>query len=741
MKALTLWSGLTVAIAIGAQHAVEDDKSSVSTVKTTASRTLSNFVPFEPLGQKIVGDDSTDVAGQAISLSDDGLTIAVGVDNHDGDAPNEQNVGHVRVYTWSEDQNQWLNKGDEMEGDVAHDRFGRSLCISGNGNIVAVGVPYHDAVSTGGTLYSVGRARIYEWVNDQWQQKGNDIDGTNSQDKHGFSISLSVDGSVVGVGAPDTDNNGANSGYARVFKYHQPSNTWQQRGGDIDGESSNDKSGYAISLDDSGDYIAVGAIHNTVDNTLQSGGHVRVHKYNDNLSEWEQLGTDIDGELHKGRFGFSVALNAAGDVLVVGAPGTPNGQDQGIVNVYEYEGTDWVRRGDTFEDASEVRDEFGRYVSISKAGDKVAVGAPKKNTVNQDTGETAWLSGQVNVWEWMPFGSLNKAYAHWQKLGLGQSGTSHFSQAGFSAEIAPNGLTLAIGAPSMVIQFDGFTAPIAEVQVFRIAEAATEDSPPPGTYGDPHFTTVNGELFSYHGQCDLVLLRSEGYEFESDYLEVHIRTTRVENIRHMKYSYISGAAVKIGKDFFEVQDDSTLLINGAEQTEVSNFAGFPMTKTVKGKKKSIVVYHLYLGSEKSIEIRANVNSGMISVQTSGHFPERQGLLGSLEGSLAPDGKTDMSGHWNSLGEAWQVKGSDPKLFADKDRVPQYPDGCVYEDIGGNTKTSLRRRLMAQPESVEFVDEVSAAKACANARAEMKEFCTIDVLAANDLELANDPVYN
>ena len=42
------------------------------------------------------------------------------------------------------------------------------------------------------------------------------------------------------------NGNGQYSGHVRVFLYIKESSTWEQLGGDIEGEAANGKSGYAV---------------------------------------------------------------------------------------------------------------------------------------------------------------------------------------------------------------------------------------------------------------------------------------------------------------------------------------------------------------------------------------------------------------------------------------------------------------------------------------------------------------
>ncbi|GIR59656.1 MAG: hypothetical protein CM15mP65_22370 [Crocinitomicaceae bacterium] len=59
-------------------------------------------------------------------------------------------------------------------------------------------------------------------------------------------------------GANLNDGNGSNSGHARVFDWN--GTAWTQVGADIDGEAADDRFGYAVSIDDAGDRIVIGAI-------------------------------------------------------------------------------------------------------------------------------------------------------------------------------------------------------------------------------------------------------------------------------------------------------------------------------------------------------------------------------------------------------------------------------------------------------------------------------------------------
>ena len=160
-----------------------------------------------------------------------------------------------------------------------------------------------------------------------WIQRGADIDGETAGDYSGASISLSGDGTVLAVGAPNNDGTSGtttdNRGHVRVYKYDATNSTWIKLGADIDGEGASDNSGLSVSLSDDGTVLAVGALNNdgTSATATDNRGHVRVYRYGVNgTSAWTKLGADIDGEGNGDNSGRTVSLSGDGTVLAVGAP-------------------------------------------------------------------------------------------------------------------------------------------------------------------------------------------------------------------------------------------------------------------------------------------------------------------------------------------------------------------------------------------------------------------------------------
>jgi hypothetical protein len=171
--------------------------------------------------------------------------------------------------------------------------------------------------------------RIYSWNGTAWTQLGADINGEAAADESGYSVSLNASGDRVAIGADGNDGNGAGSGHVRIYSWN--GTAWTQLGADINGEAAYDYSGRSVSLNAAGDRVAIGADGNNGNGP--DSGHVRIYSYNG--TAWIQLGADINGEAAADGSGYSVSLNAAGDRVAIGAPSNDgNGTNSGHVRIY-----------------------------------------------------------------------------------------------------------------------------------------------------------------------------------------------------------------------------------------------------------------------------------------------------------------------------------------------------------------------------------------------------------------------
>ena len=191
---------------------------------------------------------------------------------------------------------------NEAVGNYIH----KPLSLTGNGLIVAIGDQFFDANGD----YSNGRARVYKYNGTYWSQRGDDIIGPSGS-RSGWSVCLSEDGERLAVGMPSDPalNLNLDPGSVRVYRWNrQMGGSWIQMGSDIIGEAPGDAFGQSVSLSNSGDRLAVSADQN--DGNGADSGSVRVYEWQG--SEWIQLGGDIEGEAAADGSGISVSLSGNG---------------------------------------------------------------------------------------------------------------------------------------------------------------------------------------------------------------------------------------------------------------------------------------------------------------------------------------------------------------------------------------------------------------------------------------------
>jgi cytoskeletal protein CcmA (bactofilin family) len=390
---------------------------SSSDISLNSLHVYGNFIVdglWVQLGQDIDGEEANDRSGRSVSINADGTIVAIGAFRNDGVAGTDS--GHTRVYKYNDIS--WVQLGQDIDGEDAGDWSGYSVSINADGTIVAIGA--ESAGGAGG--FQSGHTRVYKYNDISWVQLGQDIDGESNNDHSGHSVSINYDGTIVATGAYWDDGNGADSGHTRVYKYNDIS--WVQLGQDIDGEAGRDESGTSVSINADGTIVAIGAEKNS-----SNRGHTRVYKYND--ISWVKLGQDIDGEGVNNFSGASVSINSDGTIVAIGAYYNSDvGTYSGHTRVYKYNNTSWVKLGQDI-DGEAAGDYSGTSVSINSDGTIVAIGA----NFNDGGGTN---SGHTRVYKYNN--------TSWVQLGLDIDGESPEDRSGYSVSINSDGTMVAIGA-------------------------------------------------------------------------------------------------------------------------------------------------------------------------------------------------------------------------------------------------------------------------------------------------------
>ena len=394
-------------------------------------------VYWEQMGQDLLGDTDKDEFGRSVDMSADGLTVIVGepvaTTNFSGD-------GLARVFMWDSALGGWVQMGQDLVGEAATDGFGISVAISDDGNTVAVGATTND---DGGT--AAGHVRVFDWDGSAWIQRGNDIDGKASSEGIGLALSLSGDGNTLAFGQDFSVVSLTQPGLVRAYTWDGSS--WVQQGSDIFGENAGDKFGNSISLSDDGNIMAVGAHEN--DGFDTGAGHVRVFEWDG--TNWNQKGSDVDGEFGLDKFGISVSLTPDGNTFVAGAPRHKYTEGtEGRVRVFDWDGSDWVMRGNHIQGEYSY-EQFGFDIDITDDGNRYVVSGPRGSSPSNE------LPGRVEVNDWDG--------TEWSQLGADQKGDAIGEQFGESVACSSNGSIYVVGADKYV---DGNGDQIGRAQIYRL---------------------------------------------------------------------------------------------------------------------------------------------------------------------------------------------------------------------------------------------------------------------------------
>jgi Secretion system C-terminal sorting domain/FG-GAP repeat len=266
------------------------------------------FGQWVQLGNSINGQVAFDGCGWSTAISANGTIVAMGAISNDNGG---SNAGQVRVFGLS--NGVWSQIGADLNGETFGDQTGQAVSLSADGSIVAIGEPFNNDLG-----FVSGQVRVFRNINNNWSQIGQDLFGQNSSAEAGKSVDLSADGSILAFGAPNTTVNGVFfAGKVKVFE--NQNNNWIQKGGDIDGDGSIIKFGSYVSLSDNGNIIAIGQTGDPSNSNPQDTGRVKVYQFVGN--QWVQLGNTIKGSIGRDEFGHRVSLSAAGNILAIGTFG------------------------------------------------------------------------------------------------------------------------------------------------------------------------------------------------------------------------------------------------------------------------------------------------------------------------------------------------------------------------------------------------------------------------------------
>jgi hypothetical protein len=424
-------------------------------------------------GQDFVGY-SDDEGGSAVAISRNGLAVAVG---SPGAYAGNTNDGMMKVYKY---RTEGWDLQAVIEGQAIFDELGRSVALSDDGKIVAVGLPFVDPDDlTTNVTARAGKVQVYR-INKQegtdpmdgtsYVQIGSNIVGQAPDDQFGWSVDISGNGLTVVIGARQLC-------LVRVLRFDDAFNEWEVLGEGTGCFSNfsidNISFGDSVSISNDGSVIAIGA-----PSFENKRGSVYVFRYNeDNGGIWEVLGQQLNGEASGDAFGSTLSLSDNGMVLAVGSPFNDGGEIPGAIpgggtidaeagscHIFEYNNSSqkWQQLGSVIVGEA-IFDNFGTSVSLSADGSIVAIGA----SGSDDNGDD---SGHVRVFQ------FDSDAEEWVQVGTDIIGPFAFAQSGTAVAISADGRFVTIGSPNQAF-FDSSYDNVGSAQVYETSVIQKGDFP------------------------------------------------------------------------------------------------------------------------------------------------------------------------------------------------------------------------------------------------------------------------
>lgn len=299
----------------------------------------------------------------------------------------------------------------------------------------------------------------------------------------GTSVALSADGTTLAVGGPGDDSsatgvggdqsNDAAFGSGAVYVFTRSATGWTQQAylkASNTGEL--DLFGTSLAISADGRTIAVGAHkedsasigvngNQQNDNATDSGA---VYVFVRGETDWAQQAYIKSSHTQSGDlFGSSLALSADGLTLAVSATdedsaatgmnGNQNDDsaaEAGAVYVFGRNGTQWTQQAYVKASNAQAGDRFGTALSLSAAGDTLAVSAPREDGASRGVGGDQTNNNGVDAGAVYTFARTGgqwaqQAYIKASNTETGQPGFG--DEFGSSLALSGNGLVLAVGAP------------------------------------------------------------------------------------------------------------------------------------------------------------------------------------------------------------------------------------------------------------------------------------------------------
>lgn len=380
--------------------------------------------------------------GNTLAVSAPGeSSSATGID---GDQSDNSAIESGAVYLFRFEGASWLQEAYIKASNTdSGDRFGEAVALSADGQTLAVGAFGEDSNATGidgnqtdNSAGGAGAVYLFRYDGTNWaQQSYLKASNTDSGDEFGWAVALSSNGKTLAVSAREENSGtiGINGGQddetaegsGAVYLFRNDDTAWSQQAYiKASNTDAFDTFGEAVALSANGQTLAVGALDEDSsatgidgdqnDNSAGRAGAVYLFRLDG--TDWIQAAyLKASNTEFSDLFGSAVALSADGNTLAVGAGlefsgATGVGGDQndnsapwsGAVYVFGFDGMTWSQTAYVKAPNAETEDGYGKVV-LSADGETMAVGAPPEDSnatgIGGDQGDnSAENSGAVYLY-------------------------------------------------------------------------------------------------------------------------------------------------------------------------------------------------------------------------------------------------------------------------------------------------------------------------------------------------------
>lgn len=300
---------------------------------------------------------SNDFFGDAVAISGDGLTIAVGAWQEDSGATTNNGA----VYIFNYNAGMWSQQAKLFASVTSSNAsFGFSVALSSDGNTLIVGAKDVDA--------TVGAAYVFTRSGVTWTQQQK-ITPNATTASFGYSVAISSNGgntALIGDNGGGRTEVWTRSGVTWTYQANLTQFTYTGQG----------TFGNDVSLSSDGNIAVVGDSGIDANNTNYGVAYV----YTRSGSTWSNAQALIPTDLgYQSVFGLSVEISSDGSTIAVGQRISAN--SYGEVHIYKKPSTTWVRTYILSSPDSVNADVYGDCLALSTDGSVIFTGAYLEDSI------------------------------------------------------------------------------------------------------------------------------------------------------------------------------------------------------------------------------------------------------------------------------------------------------------------------------------------------------------------------